>query len=92
MIDERNWKFISIKHYSSNNLVIPHIPHSHWFGDCFLASSFGLVGITTAAIQPRQVVHMCSNLQKSSHQTDANEAKRHDVLYGREMHAGKKKY
>ena len=60
-------------------------PRSHRFGDFFLASSFGLVGISTAAIQPRQVVHTCNNLQKSSHQTEATEAKRHGVF--QEVHA-----
>ena len=46
------------------------VSRSYKFGDCFLASSFGLDGITTNAIQPRQVVHSGSNFQKSSHQTD----------------------
>ena len=29
----------------------------HQFGECFLASSFGLVGRTAAAIQPREEVY-----------------------------------
>ena len=40
------------------------------FSGCFLASCFGLVGRTSAAIQPREVVHSSSNFQKSIHQTD----------------------
>ena len=43
------------------------------FGDCFLASSLGLVGRTTVAMQPRKVVYASSNAQKSNHQTDMNE-------------------
>ena len=31
-------------------------PREPEFGDCFLASSFGLVGRTTTAMQPRQGV------------------------------------
>ena len=34
------------------------------FGDCFLASCVGPVGIIRAAIQPRQVVFSGSNFQK----------------------------
>ena len=58
-------------------------PRSDRFGDCFLASSFGLVGMTTAVKQLKQVVlYSGSNLQKSSHQTDMNEAKRATVYVG----------
>ena len=39
-------------------------PRGPTFGDCFLTGSFRLVGRTTAAIQPRQVVYCGSNLQK----------------------------
>ena len=39
---------------------------SYLFGDCFLDNSSGLVGRTTAAMQPRKVVYSVSNFQKNT--------------------------
>ena len=56
---------------SQQNIQGDKGPRGPTFGDCFLARSFGLVGRTTAAIQPRQAVYSGSNFQKSSHQRGA---------------------
>ena len=43
---------------------------TRWLGDCLLASSFALVGRTTSAIQPRQVVYnQIATSGKTFHQT-----------------------
>ena len=49
------------------------------FGDCFLASSFGLVGRTTAHMQPRAVVYSGSNLHVNSLQTEVHKVPCHPV-------------
>ena len=49
------------------------------FDQCFLGSSFGLVGRAAAVIQPRQVVYCGSKFQENIQEINVLETARHSV-------------